>query len=153
MSEVKRKYFRTGEEAWKYVKSFGGGGSVTTEGDKVYVQVVKDDNGKERPLGSSPTPSTTSANMSKTDREVAKAKSNLEKKTKKKTAKTGCLSNVGKAIEAMIDQLPWPINWLVILLWWIIKGIYWIISLPFKIIFSLFHQFDFQCKKSFQLEN
>ena len=43
-----------------------------------------------------------------------------------------------EAIEEFLDCLPWPLNWLAILLWWIIKIIWMIVSFPIKLIISFF---------------
>lgn len=42
-----------------------------------------------------------------------------------------------EAIEEVLDSLPWPLNWLAILLWWMIKIIWIIVSFPIKLIISL----------------
>ena len=78
---------------------------------------------------------------------TGKSKSEDDISTKKAIAAGAASAIAGEAASAIadeaknaiLDSLPWPINWIITLLWWIIKGIWWIISLPFKFIWSLFH--------------
>ena len=68
-----------------------------------------------------------------------KSKSKDDVGTKKAIAAEAASVIADEAKDAFLDSLPWPINWIIILLWWIIKGVWWVISLPFKLIWYLFH--------------
>ena len=121
-----------GEDTWKYLY-------VTYENNDPALpmaKVTRDDNGN---IDEQWTFSQRFLNTLHEEQDIKKTKKNKKKrKVSASEIGEGAVEVADSVIEEILDSLPWPINWIAILLWWIIKGLWWIISLPFKLIWDLF---------------